>query len=211
MHAAARNVDRNSHVVGGDLGRVLGTAGVSVSVFAKIITHPDELRRLMELVETHDFPGLVSALQHGARFPDDFFPQWIRRAGGYFPKFAQVLSVRADLIRSREVLEQLGRCLEDMPPRSEQQVRDHLLAQNWDTNVCAGVGAVLNAGTVAQVNGLSLPEGRPAVVKVSWPDTKRQMQTDFRLFRHALDILRALRLEDEKARSRCVVCCCQQA
>jgi len=211
MHAAARNVDRNAHVVGGDLGRVLrtvsvsevgrvlGTVGVSVSVLAKIVTHPDELRRLMELVETHDFPGLVGALRQGARFPDNFFPEWIRRAGGYFPKFAQVLSVRADLIRSREVLEQFGRCLEDMPPRPEQQVRDHLLAQNWDTNVCEGVGAVLNSGTVAQVNSLTLPDGHPAVVKVSWPDTKRQMQTDFRLFRHAQDILMALRLEDEKA------------
>ena len=62
--------------------------------------------RLVELLSKHDFPRLLESLsrsrsgggQRHAPLPPDFFPCWIRRAGGYFPKFAQVLSVRADLL-----------------------------------------------------------------------------------------------------------------
>lgn len=201
MHDAARNVDRNAATVGGDVGRVLGTTGASVAVLGTIITHPDQLRRVSELIQKHDFPALVRALQHGAQFPPDFFPSWIRRAGGYFPKFAQVLSVRADLIHDREVLEQLGRCLEDMPARPTEAVHAHLRNIGWDQQIVNGVGTALNAGTVAQVNQLTMPDGTSAVVKVTWPDTRRQMETDFKLFSHARQILGALKLDDAPAQA----------
>lgn len=199
LEEAVRGVESNARVVGGDLQRIVGTTGVSIVILARVVTHPDQLRRIVELIETHDFPALVRALQHGARFPDDFFPNWIRRAGGYFPKFAQVLSVRADLIRSKEVLEQFGRCLEDMPARPLPAVREQLRGLGWSREICDGVGESLNAGTIAQVNAVVMPDGTPAVVKLAWPDTRRQMQTDFRLFAHARGILRALRLEDEQS------------
>mmetsp|Transcript_116298 Transcript_116298/g.323984 ORF Transcript_116298/g.323984 Transcript_116298/m.323984 type:complete len:549 (+) Transcript_116298:73-1719(+) len=201
MHNAARRAVENARIVSVDVDRVLGTTRESVQALTHIIANPEQSRRLGELIETHDFVALIRALQHGARFPDDFFPNWIRRAGGYFPKFAQVLSVRADLIHNRNVLDQLARCLEDMPSRSSERVREHLLSQGWSGRACEGLGEALNAGTVAQVNAVTLPDGSLAVVKVAWPDTKRQMQTDFRLFHHARSILSALRLEDDTAQT----------
>lgn len=200
MRAAARGVDENARIVGNDINRVLGTTGVSVLVLSQIVTNPDQLMRLVKLIETHDFMALVRALRPGVDLPADFFPAWIRRAGGYFPKFAQVLSVRADLIHSREVLEQLGHCIEDMPAFPVGAVRQHLLNLGWDPRISDGVGESLNAGTVAQVNVVVMPNGQTAVVKVAWPETRRQMETDFRLFAHARRILAALRLEDEVAK-----------
>lgn len=199
MHAAARGVDEHGRVVGADLSRVVGTTGVSVAVLARIITDLDQLKRLLELVESYDLKAFLEALVHrGGQLPANFFPSWVRRAGGYFPKLAQVLSVRADLIHNREVLEQLSQCLEDMPARRREDVCEHLAKQGWDTS---GVGEALNAGTVAQVNAQTMPDGSPAVLKVAWPDTQRQMRTDFRLFAHAREILGALRLEDEQAQA----------
>uniref|UniRef100_A0A7S4VJF1 ABC1 atypical kinase-like domain-containing protein n=1 Tax=Alexandrium monilatum TaxID=311494 RepID=A0A7S4VJF1_9DINO len=201
LQEAARRTEESARVVGGDVNRVLGTVGVSALTLSRIVTSPEQLRRLVELIETHDFLGLIRALQNRAEFPDDFFPNWIRRAGGYFPKFAQVLSVRADLIHNRRVLDQLSRCLEDMPARDRGRVHEFLQGLGWDQASLAGLGEALNAGTIAQVNELRLPDGRPGVVKATFPDTRRQVQTDFRLFEHARNILRALNLEDEQART----------
>eukprot|EP00401_Gymnodinium_catenatum_P006398 CAMPEP_0117514548 /NCGR_PEP_ID=MMETSP0784-20121206/30126_1 /TAXON_ID=39447 /ORGANISM="" /LENGTH=541 /DNA_ID=CAMNT_0005310347 /DNA_START=13 /DNA_END=1634 /DNA_ORIENTATION=+ len=201
LHAASRGVEQNARIVGGDLERVVGTTGVSLLVLGRVVSQPDQLQRLVELIETYDLPSFVRALATRSQLPPDFFPAWVRRAGGYFPKFAQVLSVRADLIRDPEVLAQFARCLEDMPSRSREVVREHVMRRGWDERMCDGVGEALNAGTVAQVNTLTMPDGSPAVVKVAWPDTKQQMQTDFRLFEHARGILGALRLEDEQAQS----------
>lgn len=197
MQAAARGVEENARVVGDDMARVIGTTGVSIAVLGQIVSNPNQLKRLVELIETHDFHALVRALQPGAQLPNDFFPRWILRAGGYFPKFAQVLSVRADLIHNPEVLEQLGRCNENMPAQPPQAAKQHLLSLGWDSRICDGVGGNLNAGSVAQVNELMMPDGTTVVVKIAWPDTRRKMETDFRLFVHARRILSVLRLDDE--------------
>lgn len=200
MHAAARGVGENARLVGNDAHRVLGTTGVSVAILGQVVTNPAQLQRLIELIVAHDFMTLIRAFQPGVHLPPDFFPNWIRRAGGYFPKFAQVLSVRADLIHNREVLEQFGRCIEDMPARPHEEVKQHLLQIGWDVeSEC--IGESLNAGTVAQVNMLRMPDGTACVLKVAWPDTRRQMETDFRLFAHARRILAALKLDDENAQA----------
>lgn len=197
---AARGVQGNAQVVGGDVGRAVHTTGASAVALGNIVTHRDQLQRILELVQKHDFKGLVRALGRGAKFEANFFPQWIRRAGGYFPKFAQVLSVRADLIHDREVLRQLSQCLEDMPRQSSRAVHAQLRREEWEPVVCDGVGECLNAGTIAQVNELALPDGSSGVVKVIGPHTKRQFRTDFRLFKHAAKIFDALKLEDDTSR-----------
>jgi len=185
-----------------DVLRVLRPDGMgsTIGVMANIVTNPKQLKRFVELMETSDFPAFARALQPGADLQPDFFPKWILRAGGYFPKFAQVLSVRADLIHSREVLEQLGRCIEDVPAKPRGAVKQHLMRLGWNSNICNGVGGNLNAGSVAQINELTMPDGTIAVVKVAWPDTREKMETDFRLFVHARQIVAALRLDDDAAR-----------
>ncbi|CAE7756723.1 unnamed protein product, partial [Symbiodinium pilosum] len=100
-----------------------------------------------------------------------------------------VLSVRADLIDDREVLAGLSRCLEDMPKRILSQVGWH--------DASPGLGHALNAGTVAQVNDMSL--FGPSVLKVTFPDVYKRFVTDFRLFSHARAILKSLNLRDDKA------------
>lgn len=199
MHRAASGTRHNAAIVGDDLQRIVGTTGVSLGVLAKVLMHPDQSQRLAQLVEKHDFPGFVRSLGSGAQVPPGFFPGWMRRAGGYFPKFAQVLSVRADLIKDREVLEQMGRCIEDMPAMPPASVLEHLVDIGFDSVFCRGVGDSLNAGSIAQVNAVTFPDGRRAVLKVAWPETKWQYQTDFRLFAHAREILRALKLDTEEA------------
>eukprot|EP00662_Eupelagonemidae_sp_cell21_P021007 gene21007-29341_t len=155
-----------------------------------------ELARLGQLLREHDFAALVAALAGGTQPwvaayvppggrppPPDFFPAWIRRAGGYFPKFARVLR-------------QLGRCREDMPARGEGEVRAHLrrCGGAWGGEVAEAyadaVGLALAAGTIAQVNAA----GARAVVKCVF-----QMRNDFLLFRHAARVLGALRLDDRDA------------
>eukprot|EP00931_Biecheleriopsis_adriatica_P118051 TRINITY_DN93520_c0_g1_i1.p1 TRINITY_DN93520_c0_g1~~TRINITY_DN93520_c0_g1_i1.p1 ORF type:complete len:497 (-),score=75.47 TRINITY_DN93520_c0_g1_i1:77-1567(-) len=184
-----------------EIVRIAGASLASVGVFSQVITDPDQSIRLGELISKHDFPGLLRALTSsgGVRFDPEFFPGWIRSAGGYFPKFAQVLSVRADLIDDPRVLQGFSRCLEDMPSCPDHLVRSHLQEQGWPEASCAGVGRSLNAGTVAQVNEVVL-QGMPAVVKVTWPSTRKKFVIDFRLFSHARQILSALQLRDEKAR-----------
>ena len=78
----------------------------------------------------------------------DYFPRWVMRAGGYFPKFGQILSCRSDLIHDTRVLEQLRLCLEDMPAQSIETVRAHLVAEGWGSECAGGIGEALNAGTV---------------------------------------------------------------
>lgn len=199
MHRAASGTRHNAAIVGDDLHRIVDTTGASLGVLAKVLTRPDQSKRLAQLIEKHDFPAFVRSLSSGAQVPPDFFPGWMRRAGGYFPKFAQVLSVRADLIKDREVLEQMGRCIEDMPAMPPASVSKHLVDLGFDSGLCRGVGDSLNAGSIAQVNTVTFPDGRRAVLKVAWPETKWQYQTDFKLFAHAREILRALKLGTEEA------------
>ncbi|CAE7204765.1 unnamed protein product [Symbiodinium sp. CCMP2592] len=179
-----------------EVTRVLDTSVASLGALSRIVTDSQQAARLGELISKHDFPVLLRALTSRERLPADFFPTWIRRAGGYFPKFAQVLSVRADLIDDPEVLAGLSRCLEDMPKRPNADVVAVLEHVGWH-DASAGLGQALNAGTVAQVNQMSL-YGR-AVLKVTFPDVQRRFVTDFRLFSHAQAILRALNLQDDKA------------
>jgi len=181
--------------------RIIGTVGVSAMVLGNILTEEDQRERLLELVQKHDLPGLIQALASpgGVHFEPNFFPDWIRKAGGYFPKFAQVLSVRPDLIKDPEVLAGLSRCLEDMDVCSLDEVCQHLRQAGWAQACCARVGPPLNAGTIAQVNQFTLPDGSPAVVKVAWPKTYAKMATDFKLFRHADKILKALDISSETA------------
>lgn len=181
--------------------RAAHTASASFLVLLSVVSNPAQSKRLIELIQTHDFTALIRALRSRAPLEPDFFPTWIRRAGGYFPKFAQVLSVRADLIHNQEVLQQLSQCLEDMPARSTEEVCAHLeRLTRWDRDVCQSVGRVINAGTVAQVN--ELPNaGGPAVVKVAWEDRREQMRVDFKLFSHARAILKALDLADNQSQT----------
>ena len=67
------------------VGNALNTTAAFTVVLAQLITDPAQLGRLVELVETHDFAGLVRALSSGAQFEPDFFPNWVRRAGGTSP------------------------------------------------------------------------------------------------------------------------------
>ncbi|CAE6969746.1 unnamed protein product [Symbiodinium natans] len=180
-----------------DVSRVLDTSLASLGVLTRIVTDPQQAARLGELISKHDFPVLLRALtSRGERLPPDFFPTWIRKAGGYFPKFAQVLSVRADLIDDPEVLAGLSRCLEDMPKRPHADVITILEQAGWH-DASSNLGRALNAGTVAQVNEMSFYG--PAVLKVTFPDVHRRFVTDFRLFSHARAILQALNLRDDKA------------
>lgn len=160
-----------------------------------------------QLIQTHDFPGLITALTGGG-FEPDFFASWIRRAGGYFPKFAQVLSVRPDLIHDRAVLEALSRCLEDMPPRPDHEVRVLLRQQGFDESMVGSLRECLKAGSVAQVHRLELPDGggrngggEPGVVKVTWPSARERVLADFRLFGHARQILGALSTDEGAVRA----------
>ena len=138
-----------------DVSRVLDTSLASLGVLTRIVTDPQQAARLGELISKHDFPVLLRALtSRGERLPPDFFPTWIRKAGGYFPKFAQVLSVRADLIDDPEVLAGLSRCLEDMPKRPHADVITILEQAGWH-DASSNLGRALNAGTVAQVNEMS--------------------------------------------------------
>lgn len=210
MQQAARSVEFNASIVGADANRVVGAIGPCTVVAGDILRDPAQQKRLVELIQRNDFQGMLRALTRRERLEPNFFPSWIRRAGGYFPKFAQVLSVRADLIRDPEVLRQLGTCLEDMPARPIVEVEQLLRSAEvgFPDEVCQGVGDVINAGSVAQVNHLVIPSPgqdgvQVAVVKVAWPGIKVQMQTDFRLFSHAKAILSALRLEDLQTQTIC--------
>mmetsp|Transcript_38563 Transcript_38563/g.46638 ORF Transcript_38563/g.46638 Transcript_38563/m.46638 type:complete len:569 (-) Transcript_38563:119-1825(-) len=207
MRAAARGVEENAKVVGKDLKPVVETTGVSLSVLVKMLSNKQQAERLGELLTKHDFKALVKALVHkgGPKLEPDFLPNWMLKAEGYFPKFAQVLSVRADLIQNAQVLEQLGRCLEDMAPRGEAAVKV-FVAEQSDIPRCQelseGVGKALNAGSVAQVNEVEVPGGgEAAVMKVAWGDTKKRMEVDFKLFKHARDILKAVDSKDFKAQA----------
>lgn len=187
-----------SHGEGENVIRIITTIVSSADVLGTIVNQPGQHKRLLELVQKLDFLDFIKALTSG-RVEPSFFPTWISNAGGYFPKFAQVLSVRADLIHDPEILAGLSRCLEDMPARSIRKVKEHLLRQGWSMNSLAAVGRSLAAGTVAQVNMFTLPDGTPAVVKVAWPDTKKKMKTDFRLFSHVQKILKALQISNRNA------------
>ncbi|CAJ1342599.1 unnamed protein product [Effrenium voratum] len=180
-----------------DVSRVVDTSVASVGALGRITFDPRQAARLADLIAKHDFPGLIGALTSRRPLAPDFFPAWIRRAGGYFPKFAQVLSVRADLIEDPQVLEGLSRCLEDMPSRPAAEVQAVLRQEGLD-QLCDSLGPALNAGTVAQVHSLSL-HGLELVLKVTFPEARRRFDTDFRLFGHARQILGALKLNDEKA------------
>lgn len=111
--------------------------------------------------------------------------------------------------------------MEDMPSRPLPLVRRALQEEGWN-EVAAELGDVLtldvhfrpmfchlvkgfilksaarNAGTIAQVHGLSI-HGLALVLKVTFRDTRQNFETDFRLFEHARAILHALKLSDEKA------------
>ena len=194
-------VDSVDHSISRAVGTALNTTAAFTVVLAQLITDPAQLGRLVELVETHDFAGLVRALSSGAQFEPDFFPNWVRRAGGYFPKFAQVLSVRADLIHDRAVLDSLARCLEDMPARPIHEVRQLLRQQGVAEAMIDGVRECLSAGSIAQVHRLELPDGSAGVFKVAWPETRERFEADFRLFSHASEILSALNLNDVKTQA----------
>lgn len=200
LRDATRTVDQNAPVVGSDFARVFCTTGTSVAVLAQVLADPAQAKRLGELLGTYDLKGFLKAITNNrGKLPPDFFPCWIKRAGGYFPKLAQVLSIRADLIRDREVLDQLSQCLEDMPAKPKHCVLDLLSQEGFPQEFRNSVGEVINAGTVAQVHELSL-DGHPVgVLKIAWPETRSQMQTDFRLFEHAQAIMRALNLDVEAA------------
>jgi predicted unusual protein kinase regulating ubiquinone biosynthesis (AarF/ABC1/UbiB family) len=174
---------------------VIGGVVTSMTALANVVADGAQRDRLGELIDRLDFGQLVAALNGEQRFDAHFLPDWIRRAGGYFPKFAQVLSVRADLVHDREVLAALGRCLEEMPARPEHEVvallREQLSGVPVE-EVVAALRECLNAGSVAQVHRLELPTAGPAVLKVTWPSTRARFEADFRLFGHAHTILRAV-------------------
>lgn len=100
-------------------------------------------------------------------------------------------------IQDPEVLAGFARCLEDMPSRPLIEVKHMLEGLGWSEAVL-GIEDAINAGTIAQVHALSLHELRLAI-KVTFPDNLQRFQTDFRLFEHAKAILKALKLNDEKA------------
>ena len=82
---------------GAVVGRGLNSALSMTGALADIVSDPAQLQRLIELLEQHDFAALIRALSGDGPLEPDFFASFSQRAGGYFPKLCQVLSVRADL------------------------------------------------------------------------------------------------------------------
>eukprot|EP00929_Paragymnodinium_shiwhaense_P105762 TRINITY_DN7081_c0_g1_i2.p1 TRINITY_DN7081_c0_g1~~TRINITY_DN7081_c0_g1_i2.p1 ORF type:complete len:585 (-),score=130.82 TRINITY_DN7081_c0_g1_i2:342-2096(-) len=180
--------------------RVVRTTASSVLVLGQIVTDPRQLKRLLELITDRDLIGLLRGLATG-NVEEGYIASWIRNAGGYFPKFAQVLSQRPDLIKDRRVLEQFARCMEDMPVRPRSAVQGVLAGQGWSQPMRDNVGDAMSAGSVAQVNECVGPDGSACVLKTSFEETRDKMQVDFELFKHARAILGALNLEDEVAQT----------
>jgi predicted unusual protein kinase regulating ubiquinone biosynthesis (AarF/ABC1/UbiB family) len=91
-------------------------------IFAgEVLIDGDLRRRFMDLLDKGLGKILVTlATPHGLR-PDDServagreMAEWMVSAGGFFPKLAQVLSVRSDLVPSvevRELLSQVHACV----------------------------------------------------------------------------------------------------
>lgn len=115
--------------------------------------------------------------------------------GGIFPKLAQVLSLRPDLIRSEPVLRKLRQVQENCKVRPLMEFRALVvkelpqLLNEYDMRVDDKWPA--HAGSVAQVQYLFKKNAGPndspcGVVKGAWPDGRDLMEVDFRLMKTQL-------------------------
>ncbi|CEL97662.1 unnamed protein product [Vitrella brassicaformis CCMP3155] len=116
------------------------------------------------------------------------------RLGGLWPKVAQGLSQRPDVIESPDLLAELSRAQERCRARDVRQVRRivsreaPLLDAHYDIEA-----PELAAGSIAQVHRATRRPDAPSslpptlAVKISFPHTRAQMHSDFDLLAHLAD------------------------
>ena len=81
--------------------------------------------RILEAARHECFADFMSwLLGDRGDLPDDFFARWMMGMGGYFIKFAQFLSKRADLVPNENIRKHLAKAFEEVPARDWVAVKE---------------------------------------------------------------------------------------
>jgi ubiquinone biosynthesis protein len=112
------------------------------------------------------------------------------RLAGLFVKLCQIVGARADVF-PRPFIERLGRFHDRVPARSFAALRPHLereLGRDAAPVLAAVDPEPIAAASLAQVHRLELPDGRPAVIKLQYPEIARLARIDLASIRRVARI-----------------------
>ena len=136
----------------------------------------------------------------------------LEELGPTFVKFGQLLSTRPDIVPP-DIVQELRKLQDDVrafPYEQSERVIEEELGNSIERLFIEFEPTPVAAASIGQVHRATLPNGKPAAVKVQRPDASRQVEADLVLLYqaaklvkervHALDFIDARQLIDEFAR-----------